>query len=157
MIKILKCGSVPPSEIFARVEPKVDVSAIVSEIIDTVRKDGDAALFRYAEKFDKATLSSLMVTKEEMAAAIESVEPRFLEVLRRAAENIRKFHQKQVRTGFEIKDEDGVIMGQKITPVDRAGLYVPGGTAAYPSTVLMDAIPAKIAGCPEVVMVTPPS
>ncbi len=157
MIKILKCGSVPPSEIFARVEPKVDVSAIVSEIIDTVRKDGDAALFRYAEKFDKATLSSLMVTKEEMDAAIENVEPRFLEVLRRAAENIRRFHQKQVRTGFEIKDEDGVIMGQKITPVDRAGLYVPGGTAAYPSTVLMDAIPAKIAGCPEVVMVTPPS
>ena len=157
MIKILKCGSVPPSEIFARVEPAVDVTAIVSEIIETVRKDGDAALFRYAEKFDKATLSSLMVTKEEMDAAIKAVEPRFLEVLRRAAENIRKFHEKQVRTGFEIKDEDGIIMGQKITPVDRAGLYVPGGTAAYPSTVLMDAIPAKIAGCPEVVMVSPPS
>ncbi len=157
MIKILEYGTVKSEEIFARVEPKVDVSAIVAEIIDTVRKDGDAALFRYGEKFDKAKLSTLAVSKAEIDAAMESVEPRFLEVLRRAAKNIRKFHEKQVRQGFIINDENGIVMGQKIIPVDRAGLYVPGGTAAYPSTVLMDAIPAKIAGCPEVVMVTPPS
>ncbi len=157
MIKILEYGKVKPAEIFARVAPKVDVSAIVADIIETVRKDGDAALFHYTEKFDKAHLSSLVVSKEEIDAAMEIVEPRFLEVLRRAAKNIRKFHEKQVRHGFIINDENGIVMGQKIIPVDRAGLYVPGGTAAYPSTVLMDAIPAKIAGCPEVVMVTPPS
>lgn len=157
MIKILEYGNVKSEEIFARVEPKVDVSAIVADIIEEVRKDGDAALFRFCEKFDKAKLSSLAVSKEEIEKAVESVEPRFLEVLRRAAKNIRKFHEKQVRNGFIINDENGIVMGQKIIPVDRAGLYVPGGTAAYPSTVLMDAIPAKIAGCPEVVMVTPPS
>ncbi len=157
MIKILEYGKVRPETIFARVEPKTDVSGTVSEIIADVRENGDAALFRYCEKFDKAKLSSLAVSKAEIDAAVESVEPRFLEVLRRAATNIRKFHEKQVRTGFIINDESGIVMGQKIIPVDRAGLYVPGGTAAYPSTVLMDAIPAKIAGCPEVVMVTPPS
>ncbi len=156
MIKILEYGTVKAEEIFARVEPKVDVSAIVSEIIADVRKDGDAALLRYCEKFDKARLSTLEVSVAEINAAVKSVEPRFLAVLKKAAENIRKFHEKQVRTGFIINDESGIVMGQKIIPVDRAGLYVPGGTAAYPSTVLMDAIPAKIAGCPEVVMVTPP-
>ncbi len=157
MIRILEYGKVQASEIFARVDPKVDVSAIVAEIIETVKRDGDAALYRYCEQFDRAKLSSLQVTEAEMDAAVASVEPRFLEVLRRAADNIRKFHEKQVRTGFIINDESGIVMGQKIIPVDRAGLYVPGGTASYPSTVLMDAIPAKIAGCPEVVMVTPPS
>ncbi len=157
MIKILEYGKVRPETIFARVEPKTDVSGTVSEIIADVRENGDAALFRYCEKFDKAKLSDLAVSAAEIDAAVESVEPRFLEVLRRAAANIRKFHEKQVRTGFIINDESGIVMGQKIIPVDRAGLYVPGGTAAYPSTVLMDAIPAKIAGCPEVVMVTPPS
>ena len=157
MIKILEYDKVSKDAIFARVEPKTDVSGIVSDIIEAVRKDGDAALLRFTETFDKAKLSSLLVTKEEIEAARKSVSPRFLAVLERAAKNIRKFHEKQVRQSFIINDEDGVLMGQKIIPVDRAGLYVPGGTAAYPSTVLMDAIPAKIAGCPEVVMVTPPS
>ncbi|MBE7062985.1 MAG: histidinol dehydrogenase [Ruminococcaceae bacterium] len=157
MIRILEYGRVAMDEIFARVEPKTDVSGIVSGIIETVRKDGDAALFRYTEEFDRAKLSSLRVTKEEIDAAVAAVSPRFLAVLRTAADNIRKFHEKQVRSGFIINDESGILMGQKIIPVDRAGLYVPGGTAAYPSTVLMDAIPAKIAGCPEVVMVTPPT
>ncbi|MBQ7032609.1 MAG: histidinol dehydrogenase [Clostridia bacterium] len=157
MIRILEYGRVAMDEIFARVEPKSDVSGIVSGIIETVRRDGDAALFRYTEEFDKAKLSALRVTKEEIDAAVDAVSPRFLAVLRTAADNIRKFHEKQVRSGFIINDESGILMGQKIIPVDRAGLYVPGGTAAYPSTVLMDAIPAKIAGCPEVVMVTPPT
>lgn len=157
MIKILKHGEVSNSEIFARAESTFNVEKIVAEIIENVKKSGDKALFEYSEKFDKAKLSSLLVTKEEIDEAVASVEPKFLEILETAAENIRAFHQKQVRQGFEIKKENGVIIGQKITAVDKAGLYVPGGTAAYPSTVLMDSIPAKIAGCTQVVMVTPPS
>ena len=157
MIKILKYGEVENSEIFARVVPKTDVESVVSEIIANVRKNGDKALFEYCEKFDKAKLSSLLVSPKELADAMDKVEPKFVEVLKKAAANIRKFHEKQVRSGFIINDENGIVMGQKVIPIDRAGLYVPGGTAAYPSTVLMNAIPAKIAGCKEVVMVTPPS
>ena len=156
MIRILKYGDVPNSEIFARVTPTVNVESIVSEIIDTVRRNGDAALLAYTERFDKCKLTALRVTEAEIAEALASVEPKFLEILEKAARNIRAFHEKQVRQGFRITAENGVVLGQKITPVDRAGLYVPGGTAAYPSTVLMDAIPAKIAGVPELVMVTPP-
>lgn len=157
MIKIMKYGEVPNSEIFARSVPKIDVAGTVAEIIKNVRENGDKALFEYCEKFDKAQLSSLAVTKEEIDEALSLVEPEFLEILEKAAKNIRKFHSRQVRNSFIIHDEDGIVIGQKIIPVDRAGLYVPGGTAAYPSTVLMDAIPAKIAGCREVVMVTPPT
>ena len=157
MIKIMKYGEVPNSEIFARSVPKTDVAGTVTEIIKNVRENGDKALFEYCEKFDKAQLSSLAVTKEEIDEALSLVEPEFLEILEKAAKNIRKFHSRQVRNSFIINDEDGIVIGQKIIPVDRAGLYVPGGTAAYPSTVLMDAIPAKIAGCREVVMVTPPT
>lgn len=157
MIKIMKYGEVPNSEIFARSVPKIDVAGTVAEIIKNVRENGDKALFEYCEKFDKAQLSSLAVTKEEIDEALSLVEPEFLEILEKAAKNIRKFHSRQVHNSFIINDEDGIVIGQKIIPVDRAGLYVPGGTAAYPSTVLMDAIPAKIAGCREVVMVTPPT
>ena len=157
MIRILKVGEVSANDIFARTEPTVNVEAVVSEIIDNVRKNGDKALFEYCEKFDKAKLDSLLVSEAEIKEAVDSVEPKFLDILKSAAENIREYHKNQVRNGFEIKKADGVIIGQKIIPVDRAGLYVPGGTAAYPSTVLMDSIPAKIAGCKEVVMVTPPS
>lgn len=157
MIKILKFGEVKPEDIFARAESNVNVEAIVTDIIQNVRKNGDSALFAYCEQFDRAKLDALQVTQEEIDEAVAAVEPRFLEVLQRAAANIRKFHSQQVRRSFIINDENGIVMGQKIIPVDRAGLYVPGGTAAYPSTVLMDSIPAKIAGCKEVVMVTPPS
>ncbi|MBR5528549.1 MAG: histidinol dehydrogenase [Clostridia bacterium] len=157
MIKILKYGEVENSEIFARGNEGIDVSGTVSEIIADVRKNGDSALFKYCEKFDKARLDSLVVSPEETEEALALVEPRFLEVLERAAANIRKFHEKQVRNSFIINDENGIVVGQKVIPVDRAGLYVPGGTAAYPSTVLMDSIPAKIAGCREVVIVTPPN
>ena len=156
MIRILKCGEVAAKDIFARVTPKVDVSAIVTDIIENVKARGDEALYEYCERFDGAKLSSLAVTAEEIEDAVAAVEPKFIEILEKAAANIRAFHQKQVRNSFVINDQPGIVMGQKIIPVDRAGLYVPGGTAAYPSTVLMDAIPAKIAGCPEVVMVTPP-
>ena len=157
MIKIMKYGEVANGEIFARTVPTVNVEDIVADIIKNVRERGDAALYEYCEKFDKAKLSSLAVTEEEIDEAVAQVEPKFLEILEKAAINIRKFHEKQVRNSFIINNENGIVMGQKVIPVDRAGLYVPGGTAAYPSTVLMDAIPAKIAGCPEVVMVTPPN
>ena len=156
MIRIAAFGEVAPEEIFARAIPETDVSAAVSEIIAAVRRDGDRALFAYTERFDKVTLDALTVTPEEIADARASVEPEFLRVLERAAANIRRFHERQVRNSFVLTGPDGVVMGQRVIPVDRAGLYVPGGTAAYPSTVLMDAIPAKIAGVGEVVMVTPP-
>lgn len=157
MIRILKYGEVENGAIFARAQSTVDVSGVVEEIIATVRRDGDSALYAYAERFDKAKLTSLAVTQEEIQEALSLVEPRFLEILEKAAANIRKFHERQVRNSFILNDLDGVVIGQKVIPVDRAGLYVPGGTAAYPSTVLMDAIPAKIAGVQTVVMVTPPN
>ena len=157
MIKILKYGEVAIDDIFARAVPEVDVAGVVSDIIANVRNNGDTALFEYCKKFDGAVLDTLAVSEAEIEEAFAAVEPRFIEVLTKAAANIRKFHEKQVRNSFIINDEGGVVVGQKVIPVDRAGLYVPGGTAAYPSTVLMDAIPAKIAGVREVVMVTPPS
>ena len=156
MIKILNFGEVTPEQVFARVENPMNVEAIVTEIIANVRKDGDKALLAYCEKFDRVRLDTLQVTQAEISEAVAAVDPKFLDILRRAAANIRKFHEAQVRRSFIINDENGIVMGQKIIPIDRAGLYVPGGTAAYPSTVLMDSIPAKIAGCREVVMVTPP-
>ena len=157
MIQILKYGEVANKDIFARTVPEVNVTDIVTEIIRNVRAEGDKALYAYCEKFDKAKLTSLQVSPEEIDEAVASVEPKFLEILERAAKNIRKFHERQVRNSFILNDEDGIVIGQKVIPVDRAGLYVPGGTAAYPSTVLMDSIPAKIAGVKEVVMVTPPN
>ena len=157
MIRILDSAKLSAETIFARNNPCANVEATVSAIIEDVKQNGDEALLRYCKKFDKADLSSLLVTKAEMDAAIETVEPEFLAILQKAAANIRRFHEQQVRQGFTLKQENGVITGQKITPIDRAGLYVPGGTAAYPSTVLMDAIPAKIAGCAQIVMTTPPN
>lgn len=156
MIPILKVGQVPNSEIFARVTPAADVAAIVADIIADVRENGDAAVKAYCAKFDKAELTSLEVTPEEIQEAISQVEPEFLDILREAAENVRAFHSRQVRNSFVIADKPGIVLGQKITPIEKVGVYVPGGTAAYPSTVLMDTIPAKIAGCPQLVMVTPP-
>ena len=157
MIRILKCGEVSAEEIFARNNPTADVSNVVAGIIAEVEKKGDAALKAYAEKFDGVSLSALEVTKEEIDEAYERADKAFVSVLCEAAENIRAFHEKQKREGFVLKRENGVVVGQKVTPIEKVGLYVPGGTAAYPSTVLMDAIPAKIAGCKQIVMVTPPS
>lgn len=156
MIQILKYGQVPEEEIFARVSTMANVEAVVSDILAAVRRDGDRALLDYTEKFDRVRPESLRVTEEEMEEALDQVDPAFLGILRRAAENIRAFHSRQVRNSFVIADQPGVVLGQKVTPIEKVGLYVPGGTAAYPSTVLMDAIPAKIAGCPTIVMATPP-
>ncbi len=157
MIKILEYNSVNKNEFFARLSEKVDVSDIVTDIIENVKAKGDSALFEYCEKFDKAELKSLEVTKEEIDEAFGLVEERFVEILKTAAENIREFHQNQVRTSFVLNKKNGIVTGQKITPIEKVGLYVPGGTAAYPSTVLMDSIPAKIAGCEEICIVTPPN
>ena len=157
MIKIMKYEEVLADEIFARANPTADVADIVRDIIADVRENGDRALYAYAEKFDKATLSSLEVSEEEIEEAFRTVEPRFLEILRAAAENIRVFHRAQKRNSFIINENPGVIIGQKVIPIEKVGLYVPGGTAAYPSTVLMDSIPAKIAGCQEICIVTPPN
>ena len=156
MIKLYKYGQVPNAEIFARVTPTVNVEAIVSDIIANVRARGDAAVLEYNLKFDKADLKDLQVSQEEIDEAFASVEPKFLSILEQAAENIRSFHSRQVRNSFVIAERPGIVLGQKVTPIEKVGVYVPGGTAAYPSTVLMDTIPAKIAGCPMIVMVTPP-
>ena len=156
MIRIMKMGEVAPAEIFARAVAETDVSGAVRAIIDEVRRDGDEALLRLTERFDGVRPEPLAVTEAEMREALDAADPELMRVLRRAAENIRLFHQAQKRESFILTPAPGVTMGQRIIPVDRAGLYVPGGTAAYPSTVLMDAIPARIAGVPEVVMTTPP-
>ena len=156
MIKIYNYGQVPNEEIFARENIAANVEGVVAEIISTVATLGDKALYAYAAKFDKVTLTALEVTPAEIDEAFATVEPEFLDILREAAGNIRAYHEKQVRNSFILNEKDGVVIGQKVTPIEKVGLYVPGGTAAYPSTVLMDSIPAKIAGCQEIVMVTPP-
>jgi len=156
MIKIYKYGELSYDEIFAREEEKFSVEEVVADIIADVKANGDKAVFEYCKKFDKAELSTLLVSEAEIEEAINSTEPEFIKILEEAAENIRDFHKRQVRNSFIISEKDGVIVGQKVVPIEKAGLYVPGGTAAYPSTVLMDSIPAKIAGCSEIVMVTPP-
>ena len=157
MIKIYKFREVPAEEIFARFNPTASVSDVVSEIIQKVIDEKDEALKFYAKKFDGVELDSLEVTQAEIDEAYDKADKKFIEIVEESAKNIREFHEKQKRDGFALKKENGVIVGQKITPIEKVGLYVPGGTASYPSTVLMDAIPAKIAGCKEIVMVTPPS
>lgn len=156
MIRILDYKEVSKEQILSRAIPAVDVTGIVTEIISQVRTRRDTALREYSERFDKVKLSSFEVTAEEMLEAESLVDPEFIRILSEAAENIRAFHRRQVRDGFLINEKNGVVMGQKVIPIEKVGLYVPGGTAAYPSTVLMDSIPAKIAGCPELIMVTPP-
>ena len=157
MIKIYDSKKMSDSDIFAREVTAAGVEDIVAAIIADVRKNGDRALLAYTEKFDKAKLTSLEVTKEEIEAAYASVEPAFRRILKKSAANIKAYHKHQIRKGFRMKKADGIVLGQKVTPLERAGIYVPGGTAAYPSTVLMDCIPAKLAGVDEVIMVTPPS
>ena len=157
MIQILDAGRVPLPEILARTEDARDVSGIVAGIIEDVRKNGDAALLRYAREFDGAELDALEVPQERLDGALADLDPALRSVLEEAAENIRSFHRRQVQNGFAVSGRNGVVLGQKVTPVDRAGVYIPGGTAPLPSTVLMDCIPAKIAGCPEIVVVSPPT
>ncbi len=156
MINIMKYGVVSEDEIFSRSSSSKDVSSVVSSIIKDVQEKGDEALREYTKKLDGADISEIEVSKEEIKAAADSMDCEFMRILEKAASNIRKYHSKQVRNSFVMTEENGIVLGQKIVPVSVAGIYVPGGTAAYPSTVLMDTIPAKIAGCGSVIMVSPP-
>lgn len=156
MIKIVDFNSVDKNELFIRSDNKTGVAETVSEIIEKVKADGDKALKFYSEKFDKVKLDSLEVSENEFDEAFNIVDDKFIEVLKKASENIKDFHSKQVRQSFISTEKDGVVCGQRVIPIEKVGLYVPGGTAAYPSSVLMNCIPAKIAGCKKIVMVTPP-
>ena len=157
MIKILDYEQVKIEDIFIRNDKAADITAAVERIISDVRENGDRALREYALKFDGAVLDNLEVTEEEIEDAFAAVDPALIEVIKKAAENIREYHSKQKREGFRFERKNGVILGQKITPIENAGIYIPGGTASYPSSVLMNTIPAKIAGCRQIVMVSPPS
>ena len=157
MMKILDTAQVPLSEILDRTENQRDISGAVAGIIAEVRKNGDAALRRYAREFDRADLDELEVPQERTDAALANLEPTLREAMEEAAENIRAFHRRQVQNGFVIADKPGVVLGQKVTPIEKVGVYIPGGTAPLFSTVLMDCVPAKIAGCPEIIIVSPPT
>ena len=157
MIRTYKYGQISENEIFARTESKINVEAIVADIISNVRQNKDEALIYYSEKFDGVRLENIEVTADEIEEALALVEDRFIDILKNAAKSIYEFHSRQVRNSFIINGKEGVVIGQKVIPIEKVGLYVPGGTAAYPSSVLMNCIPAKIAGCSEIVMVTPPS
>lgn len=157
MIRTFQYGEVPNETLFIRSPLFTDVGPVVAEILADVQENGDAALLRYTEKFDGAKLDSLLVTQEEVDAAYASVSEEYRAVLRQAAENIAEYHRNQVRPGFVMTRENGVVLGQKITPIERVGLYVPNGTAAYPSSLLMNCVPAKIAGCSLLVITTPPN
>lgn len=154
MIRILKNGE---EEVLNRKETQTDVADIVKNIIEDVKSNGDEAVLRYCEKFDKAKLSTLEVSEEEIETAFAEVDGEYISILEEAKENIYNFHKHQVRNNFIVNENSGVVLGQKIMPIERVGLYVPGGTASYPSSVLMNCIPAKIAGCPEIIMVSPPN
>ena len=156
MIRIYEYGQVDPAEIFQRETPISRVEEPVAAILANVKARGDEAVLEYTRRFDRCEIDALAVTEAEIEEAFAAVEPEFLEVLNKAAANIREFHTAQVRQSLVLTPRSGVVLGQRITPIERVGLYVPGGTAAYPSTVLMDAIPAKIAGCETIVMATPP-
>ncbi len=156
MIRVYQFDELAPEQILNRdIQAERNVEQTVDDIIADVRSRGDEALRDYALKFDGAAPENLQVSEEEIAAAVAAADPEFLKTLQMAAANIEAFHRKQVHKNFVITEQDGVMLGQRYTPVERAGVYVPGGTAAYPSTVLMDVIPAKVAGVKEIVMTTP--
>ena len=159
MIRLYDFDEVRPEEILNRdIRAEADVEATVDAIIADVRARGDAALIEYAAKFDHAELTDVRVSQaeiEEAFAELEKTDPEFITTLKMAAENIRHFHEQQMHKNFVVNDKPGIVLGQKYTPIQRAGVYVPGGTAAYPSTVLMDVIPAKVAGVGQIVMTTP--
>ena len=156
MIKTYLRKETDVQEILIRTVASFGVDERVAAIIADVKARGDEALFDYCERFDGVRPASLEVSREEIDAAADAIDPAFYAVLCRAKENIEAFHRNQIRSGFVMTGENGVVMGQRVLPLDRVGIYVPGGTAAYPSSVLMNCLPAKLAGVKEVVMVTPP-
>ena len=157
MMRILEFDSLSPEEFLNRdIQAEEDVSAAVDEIIREVRARGDAALRDYTRRFDGVEPGDLWVSAAEFDAAREAVAPYFLETLREAAENIRRFHEWQKHNGFLLADRPGVVMGQRWTPIEKVGICVPRSPEAFPSTILMNAIPAQIAGVRDIVLVTPP-
>ena len=156
MMKIYRYGQTPLKDFFIRTVEKSGVADTVRSIIADVEQRGDEALFEYTRRFDGADLRALEVSREEIDAAYERTDPVFLRVLEQAAENIREYHRREMPEGFRIDRPDGSFLGLKVTPIENVGLCIPGHTAAYPSTVLMNAVPAKIAGCSQIVMVSPP-
>ena len=140
-----------------KIDDYAEYEPAVKEIIARVREEGDSALRFYADKFDGGAPASFELSEEDKKAALARVSEEYKDMLKRAAANIREFHERQKREGFSYTRPDGTVLGQKFTPIEKAGIYVPGGTASYPSTVLMNAIPAKVAGVKEIVMATPPS
>jgi len=134
-----------------------DVDAIVNEILNAVRQKGDAALIEYTKKFDKVEIDVLEIQRGEIEAARNELDPALLVSLKKARDNIRAYHEKQKQNGFLYEKQKGIVMGQRILPLERVGIYVPGGTARLTSSLLMCAIPAKIAGVDEIIMATPPS
>lgn len=157
MIRTFRYGEVSNEELFIRSTLIDDVAPVVADIIENVKQRGDAALFEYTERFDKAKLETLLVSREEIEQAVDEVGEDYLAVLKKAADNIAEYHRNQIRTGFVMEREKGVVLGQKVTPIERVGLYVPNGTAAYPSSLLMNCVPAKLAGCSLLVITTPPN
>ena len=155
MIKIMDYSKTSNDEIFARGISATGVEDNVSKIIEDVKANKDRALIKYCEKFDNTVTDNLEVTEKEIDEALKCVDEHFIEVIKKAKENIYDYHKHQVKNSFIISEKNGVVLGQKITPLERAGVYVPGGTAAYPSTVLMNIVPAKIAGVKEIIMTTP--
>ena len=156
-MKILDYNEIDKSTLFLRRLEDSGVEEIVRSILADVAQNGDSALLAYAKKFDRAELTTLEVSQAELDDALLSIPSELLDAMQTAAENIRAFHSMQLREGFRLERPNGVYMGQKITPIEKVGLYIPGGTASYPSTVFMNAIPAKLAGCSLVVMVSPPN
>ena len=158
MIKQYKLAEIAVQDILNRdIREEHDVEAVVDEIMAKVRVDGDAALLEYEQRFDKAQLEALQVSEAEIAEAVASLDADFIRTLELARDNIWRFHSQQVPKNFVLTEEGGIVLCQKYTAVERAGLYVPGGTASYPSSVLMNAVPAKLAGVSEIVMTTPPN
>ena len=156
MIKIFDKGFDINKVLNREIQTYGEYESVVKEVIAQVLSRGDDALKEYTQKFDGVALDDLLVSQSEIDEAENLVSDEFKNILKTAAQNIEFFHKKQVKQGFEVTKEDGIILGQKYTPIQKAGIYVPGGTASYPSTVLMNAIPAKIAGVSEIVMCTPP-
>ena len=158
MIRIYEFDKLSPEEILNRdIQAEEDVSAAVDAVLAEVREKGDAALFAYTERFDGVALTDLQVSEEEIEAAWASLDPDFIKTLEMAAENIRQFHQLQVHQDFRLEKEGGIVMGQRYTPIEKVGICVPCTPVAFPSTVLMNVIPAKIAGVRDIILVTPPA
>ncbi len=159
MIRILNCKEISRAEILLRAAHESDegVERAVAAILAQVREKGDEAVRAYEEQFDGVTLGSLRVGEEEIERAYAAQDPEFIRTLEMARDNIAAFHSRQIRHDFCVNERDGVVLGQKVMPIENVGIYVPGGTASYPSTVLMNAVPAALAGSPNIMMASPPT